>query len=164
MGYTTEFEGAITITPTLNEQEITFLRKFFTTRRMQREGGPYFVDGEGFFGQGNGPDKVYDHNRPPKGQPGLWCNYEVSDDGTQLFWSGTEKSYNMDEWLGYLIQHFIGAEPDARIHYPEDFDFLQGHTLNGQMEAQGEETEDRWLLEVEDNIVRVRPGHIVYED
>ena len=52
MGYTTEFDGSVSISPPLNAHEIAYLRKFAASRRMDRARGPYFVDGSGPFGQG----------------------------------------------------------------------------------------------------------------
>ena len=52
MGYTTEFEGSVSISPPLNAHEIAYLRKFAASRRTARARGPYFVDGSGPFGQG----------------------------------------------------------------------------------------------------------------
>jgi hypothetical protein len=51
MGYTTEFDGSVSISPPLNAHEIAYLRKFAASRRMDRARGPYFVDGSGPFGQ-----------------------------------------------------------------------------------------------------------------
>lgn len=64
MGYTTEFTGSIAITPPLNPEEIAYLNKFSDTRRMDREKGPYFVDGTDEFGQGKDPD-IHNYNSPP---------------------------------------------------------------------------------------------------
>lgn len=72
------------------------------------------------------------------GFPGIWCDWEVHDTGSMIAWNDSEKSYSMPEWMVYLIQNF-----------------LQGHTLNGTMSAQGEEPDDMWLLHVKDNIVSV---------
>ena len=43
MGYTTTFEGSISIEPPLNEQEISFLRDFNDTRHVNRTRGPLYV-------------------------------------------------------------------------------------------------------------------------
>jgi hypothetical protein len=56
MGYTTEFDGSVSISPPLNAHEIAYLRKFAASRRMDRARGPYFVDGSGPFGQGHDDD------------------------------------------------------------------------------------------------------------
>lgn len=151
MGYTTEFFGQIKVEPPLNAEEIEYLKKFAGTRRMLRSKGPYFVDGTGFKGQGDDPD-VIDHNEPPNGQPGLWCHWVPTDDGTAIEWDGGEKFYEAEVWMKYLIRHFIcwrplanGAE-DWLPHFGE-------HRCNGEIEAQGERSDDHWFLVVENNEV-----------
>src|SRR5215467_9643211 len=68
MGYTTEFDGRVSVSPPLNRHEIVYLLKFAATRRMDRTRGPYFVDGSGPFGQGR-DDDIQNFNQPPAGQP-----------------------------------------------------------------------------------------------
>lgn len=150
MGYTTEFSGFITVDPPLNEAEIAYLTKFSETRRMKRAKGPYFVDGSGFMGQGSDRD-VQDHNRPPDCQPGLWCHWVPSEDGTDIHWDGGEKFYDSAEWMEYIINHFF--KPGAIAPLP----FLQkNHKCNGVIKAQGEEMDDRWKLIVKDNKVTTK--------
>lgn len=157
MGYTTEFNGRIEVSPPLNKEEIEFLNKFNHSRRMDRAKGPYYVDGSGSYGQGNDPD-IRDYNAPPEGQPGLWCQWVPSEDGKYIEWDGGEKFYDSAEWMKYIIQHFIGPDPIAKHELP----FLQGHDCNGEIDAQGEEVDDRWRLIVENSVVRVASGHIEY--
>ena len=148
MGYTTDFWGEVKIDPPLNDAEREFLNKFAGTRRMACEQGPYFVDRSGFAGQGN--EGVTDYNRPPDGQPGLWCQWVPTEDGTAIEWNGVEKFYGAPEWMKYLIDHFL--KPDAAADLP----FLQkNHVCNGVIEAQGEDPDDRWRLIVTDNVVKV---------
>lgn len=148
MGYTTNFNGQIEIVPPLNAEEIAYLNKFSETRRMSRLEGPYFINGSEMFGQGRDSD-ITDYNSPPQGQPGLWCNWIPTPDGKAIEWNETEKFYQSDKWMKYLIEHFIGSDPKAKDTLP----FLQGHTLNGTIEAQGEDSDDRWDLIVKDNKV-----------
>ena len=150
MGYTTEFVGGIEINPPLSETEIEFINKFARTRRMKCEQGPYYVDRGGYAGQDHGPD-VIDYNKPPDDQPGLWCHWESTPDGEEIGWNGGEKFYNSAEWMQYIIDHFLGNNPIAQSELP----FLTGHILNGKIIAQGEDTEDRWILYVKDNKVSV---------
>lgn len=153
MGYTTEFEGSIAVEPPLSAEEISYLTKFNDTRRMRRKNGPYCVEGSGF---SYGVDSdVIDHNNPPEGQPGLWCQWRPTEDGKDIIWDGGEKFYDSPEWMQYIIDHFIGVDPIAKKVDPENFAFLQGHVCNGQIEAQGEYSDDRWLLIVENNKVKV---------
>lgn len=79
-------------------------------------------------------DDRYDY----KTHPSIHCDWE-SPDGATIRWNGSEKSYAMPEWLKWLIENK-----------------LQGHTLNGEMYAEGEEQGDRWMLIVEDNVVKVK--------
>jgi len=157
MGYTTEFDGQVSISPPLNAEEIEFLRKFNQSRRMACTQGPYYVDRGGFAGQEDGPD-VIDYNQPPKGQPSLWCQWMPSEDGTAIVWDGGEKFYYAPEWMKYLIEHFVGDAPLAKAALP----FLQRHKLNGEIKAQGEDADDQWLLIVEDNKVSVADAIISY--
>lgn len=156
MGYDTRFEGVVTVDPPLNFAERAYLRLFASTRRMDRGNGPYFVDGTGFSGQGHDGD-IIDYNSPPGGQPGLWCKWAPSDDGTEIAWTGAEKFYHAEAWMKYLIDHFLkpGAEAlqssDARFA-----DFTFDHVVNGEIAAYGEDPTDQWRLVVRDNGVAVQ--------
>ena len=159
MGYTTEFSGSVTIDPPLNQEENDYLRKFSDTRRMHRKNGPYFVDGTGDFGQGRDAD-IINFNDPPPGQPSLWCQWVPSDDGTTIEWDGGEKLYCAEEWMAYIIDHFLKPGAEAKASLP----FLQAnHVCNGDIEAQGEDADDRWLLRVRNNKVTTHNGTVVYE-
>ena len=118
MGYTTEFSGQISISPSLPSKKVVALNKFCETRH----------EGETDVGIG------------------IWCDYQVSDDGRFLSWNGSEKSYYMERWLPFLIQKFFA-----------------GYKLNGRLEASGESSGDRWALVVEDSQVSVKRGRVVYE-
>lgn len=159
MGYTTEFEGSVSIDPPLNQQEVEFLVKFSNSRRMNRKNGPYFVDGSGWHGQGQ-DDDIIDYNDPPEGQPGLWCKWIPNTDGTAIVWTGAEKFYSSFEWMEYIIDHFLAPNAIAKDQLP----FLQAnHIVNGEIYAQGEEHDDTWKLVVENNKVSRKFGKIVYD-
>lgn len=146
---------------------------------MNRTGGPYLADPGDDFGQyvimfgsddegRQPPDKIIDFNRPPSGQPGLWCKWEPTDDGTAIVWDGGEKFYDSPEWMQYLIDHFLKPGAQAQQVAPEYRDdrfdhFTWDHVLNGQIRAEGEEPGDHWMLIVKDNDVSVRQGKVVYE-
>lgn len=147
IGYTTDFSGSIKVYPPLNAAEIEYVNRFARTRRMDREEGPYYAVDDGDFGQRTTPG-IRDYNRPPEGQPGLWCQWRPTDDGTAIEWDGGEKFYDSPEWMTYVIDHFL--KPGAVANLP----FLQkNHVCNGQILAQGEDPHDRWTLEVTDNVV-----------
>lgn len=126
MGYTTQFLGAINVEPPFNAQEIQFLKEFIKN------------------------DNIYpDTNR------NLSYLQWTTFDGKSLEWDKNEKFYDAAEWMSYLIFHFFGANPIAKINSPEKFSFLQGHRLNGKIEAQGEEVKDKWDLIVENNVLSI---------
>jgi len=158
MGYSTDFEGAIDIDPPLNQKEIEYIRKFNDTRRTDRENGPYYVGAGGLAGQAHEAD-IHNYNSPPAEQPGLWCQWTVTDDGTQIEWDGGEKFYSAGEWMKYIIQHFLCQDPIAK-KVNKYFDFLQGHTCNGVIRAYGEDPEDLWSIHVEDNVVTLKEAKV----
>ena len=127
------------------------------------EEGAYYVGShsDGDMGQKN-DHSILDYNTPPgqleygsnflgdrykenkqrieagKCQPGLWCQWTVSDDGKTLEWDGGEKFYYYTDWLKYLITHF--------------FD-VWGVKLNGQIKWRGEYFEDTGTIFVENSNV-----------
>lgn len=158
MGYHTEFDGEISIEPALNQEEIDYLNAFADSRRMNRTKGPYHI-GNGEYGQDH-EDDIINYNRPPMGQPGLWCHWIPTKDGKMLVWNGAEKFYDSAEWMQYLIDHFLSPIAIAKTELP----FLQAnHVLNGKINAQGEEPSDIWQLVVENNVVNRKQGRIVYD-
>lgn len=129
--------------------------------------GEYFVGGLGSFGQ-DSDASVINNNCPPgqlpwgerksyedndelieKGlcQPGLWCQWILTGDGTELQWDGGEKFYYYTEWLKYLINHFF-----------EKWDIK----LNGEIEWVGEDSDDRGIIVVKNNKVKVYRAQITY--
>jgi len=163
VGYNTDFSGKINVVPPLNEFEISFIKEFSKTRHQGYVGGPYVVTDFVHLTGGEVPGA---QNTPPKGQPGLWCDWVSTDDGTAIEWDGGEKFYDSAAWMTYLIDTFLsdgctlmremasGMDPDR--FYPDEFEaFTFDHVLNGVIEAQGEETSDHWWLLVKDNVVEV---------
>ena len=161
MGYNTEFRGAVTVVPPLNRHEIAYLRRFAETRRMDRERGPYYC-GKGYAGQADEPD-IRDYNKPGFEQPGLWCKWEPTDDGSQIEWNQAEKFYDADAWMAYLIRTFLmpgaplaeelASPVPGRYYAPEFSHFTFDHVVNGVIDAEGEEPDDVWQLIVTDNVV-----------
>lgn len=155
MGYTTDFDGSFTVTPTLTEDDRVFLEKFSRTRRMARNVGPeYGVDGEFYvFGKGwagqDHDETIIDYNRPPRTQPGLWCQWVPTEDGNEIEWDGGEKFYDYVEWLEYLIEKILAP---------------RGYTLNGTVFWQGEEDSDRGKIVVTNNVVKTKRARLVYDD
>jgi hypothetical protein len=168
MGYTTDFTGEVTIDPPLNEDETSFLSDFNATRRMHRTRGPLFVKGTGIQGQGNDKD-VLNFNASDPDQPGLWCQWVPTEGGEALEWDGGEKFYNATEWMEYIVHRLLSpaAREYVNAHITEDprlASFTCDHTVNGEIEASGEEPGDVWVIRVEDNVVTAADGKVVYDD
>ncbi len=124
--------------------------KVADTRRMDCEQGPYYVDRGRGAGQDESDPGIRDYNTPPEGQPGLWCRWVPTEDGTAIEWSGDDKFYDADEWMPYLIDHFLKPGALGSGQLP----FLQAnHTMNGTIKAQGEDMDDRWKIVVKNNEV-----------
>ncbi len=164
MGYTTEFEGRFEISPPLSPEHRTYLAEFARTRRMRRGqefqagignrevpvlkdpvresvGLPWGIQGEfcvagpGYRGQDRDPS-IEDYNYPPGTQPGLWCQWVPTEDGSSLVWDGGEKFYFYTEWLEYMIKNFF---------------IPWGYVLNGAVKYAGEDSSDRGRIDVKNN-------------
>ena len=102
--------------------------------------GEYFIGGEYSFSANYDDPSILNINRPPKTQPGLWCQWIVDEDGN-IAWDQNEKFYCYIEWLEYIIKNFI--EPS-------------GYTVSGVIEWQGESWDDRGLIIVRENQIEVK--------
>ena len=139
MGYSTDFNGMIKISPNLKELDKEFLDKFFQIRHMKRDmsklkgiskndikefgndGCFYLKDYDNF-------NEMYDFNffiniNDSGDMPSLWCNLEIVEDNGESFvqWNGSEKTYGINEengWFTWLIDNFF--KPN-------------GYVLNGEM-------------------------------
>ncbi len=164
MGYTTDFCGKFEFNKPVEPWLVEYVDKFCNSRRMKRDNekikelypkwkdlcfngelgveGEYFIGGIGFMGQGD-DDSVLNNNDPACTQPGLWCQWVVTEDGKYLEWDGGEKFYEYERWLEYLIDNFFTP---------------LGYILNGDVEWQGEDYEDLGTLHVVNNVLEVEYG------
>lgn len=74
---------------------------------------------------------------------------ELTDDLNAIRWNGAEKTRGMDMAVTMLVK-------ETRKQFPE-------FTLNGTLQAQGEDADDRWDLVVEDGAVRIVKYRMVGE-
>jgi len=150
MGYTTNFTGKFNITPSLLPEDNTFLNNFASTRRVARNLGPeYGIEGEFCVEDGGWADNtVINYNRPPSTQPGLYCQWIPTEDGTALVWDGNEKFYNYVEWLRYLIDTILAP---------------RGYILSGDCVWEGESSDDMGKISVDNNVITVKKGRVVYD-
>ena len=99
MGYTTEFRGHFDISPPLPAETLEELGLFLEERHSYTT------------------------------HPSIHCDWDFSDDGCQMYWNGSEKSYNMLQWAIYLKNKFFPS-----------------HTVSGRIHARGEEFDDIWEM------------------
>lgn len=152
MGYTTYFSGGFSFNKPCDPFLKEYLNAFAEVSHMKRdvneirtldpqwnehcfrgnlgEEGAFYIKKESDNFRDCVEDKtIIDLNTPPKGCPGLWCQWIVEED--QLVWDEGEKFYNYVEWLKFLIKYFIGPS---------------GYVLNGSVEYEGEEPSDDALV------------------
>ena len=79
---------------------------------------------------------MVDDSEPPAGQPGLWCNWVPTADGTGIEWNGREKFYRYEAWLFYLITHLLKP---------------WGYVLQGQVTWRGQDRRDVGTIHVAHN-------------
>lgn len=177
MGYSTDFFGDFRLDRPLTAPHAEYLRAFSATRRMGRdvtvvatlpdpirEAAGLPVGPEGGYclvavpspllrgGDWQAARKaagILDYNHPPKGQPGLWCQWVPNEDGTAIEWDGGEKFYDYVPWIAYLIEHFL--QP-------------WGYVLNGTVEWIGEDPDDRGRIAITNNRLRKQFGRVVYDE
>jgi hypothetical protein len=153
MGYTTDFYGSFRLDRPMQLEHARYLHAF-RSRRMRRDahkaatlpdriraavGLP--VGDEGGYcvaGSHDNDPSVVDGNRPPQGQPGLWCQWMPSEDHQAIVWDGCESFSYYVEWLEYVIAHFLGP---------------WGYVLNGVVRWEGEEPGDTGTIHVVNNRV-----------
>jgi hypothetical protein len=141
-----------------------FTNLIATPEVIYGEDGGYFAFDDGQSGQSH-DSSIIDYNTAPGQldfgldnwgendtkiraglcQPGLWCQWVITEDGTELEWDGSEKFYNYVEWLQYLITNFFEK---------------WGINLNGEISWVGEDRDDTGKIVVEDNnIVVIDDGY-----
>lgn len=169
MGYTTNFTGQLKFSTPLTKEQVSYIQAFNQTRRMKRNSdlaeqmpdpkrkaaklpigrdAQFFVGNETDMGQVM-DSSVVEYNSPPFGQPGLWCNWTVSNDGTALLWDESEKFYDYVEWLQYMIDHFFSP---------------WNTKLNGTIDWEGEDHSDTGTIKVVDSVISIDNGVVTSEE
>lgn len=149
MGYTTEFQGKLTISPPLPAPLVKYINQMAETRRMKRNlpahfgvEGEFYVEGTGFSGQDHDAT-VIEYNTPPSTQPSLWLQWNISEDGTTLAWDENEKFYSYVTWLAYLYKQIL---------------LPLGYELSGSIKWRGEEFDDTGEIQVGGAVVSTSDG------
>jgi hypothetical protein len=160
MGYTTDFTGKLVFNKPLDEETRKLWTGLASSRRMKRDivklaemhsisveeaikkwcrdGSLYFNEAD-LSNYGQTRDlSIIDYNSPPVSQPGLWLKWVYDVGGNALIWNDGEKFYDYVAWLLYLIDTLF---------------MPRGYLLNGQIEYQGEDPDDRGTIYVKNNII-----------
>jgi hypothetical protein len=134
MGYSTDFEGAFLVTPRLTAQDRTWLWNFAATR--------------------------HEDDDDPASVVGLYCQWIPSDDGAIIEWDGGEKFYNYVEWIEYLVHNIL----DPKGPFWTEPALSQRYVLSGEVTWQGEGWDDKGMIRIVDNDVKVLQGVVTYEE
>jgi hypothetical protein len=81
----TTFTGRFDLDRPLTEEHRAILEDFYEEEHMYEDGlrgGPGMPDG-------------------------FYCQWQPTEDGAGLEWDGVEKFYHFEEWLEYLVAHYI---------------------------------------------------------
>lgn len=165
MGYTTKFSGKILLDNKLSDKEYDFYTRWSFTRRCARSdftNGCYFAiadmkDENDYRGQNT--KNIINSNIPAE-QPSLWCQWVIGKDKKTIRWDGNEKFYASTMWMAYIAEHFFNKNPMAKRLYPEEFGFLNGNNMNGEIYAKGEDRDDVFKIEVVNSKVYLRQGNV----
>lgn len=114
------------------------LREWMNARKA---GGQFFSmndEGPGVLGHDltkPGSSVLGDQENP---LPGIWCQWVPSEDGGALEWDGGEKFYSYEEWLTFLLDHFLTP---------------WGYKVSGEIDWRGQDSDDTGTLFVVANEV-----------
>lgn len=131
------FSGFITIEPPLSNEERDYVNAFKRTRRVDRVQGPHFLTTRDPASDIN----VIDENRPAYGQPSLWCQWEITQDGRRIVFDEGEREFEKPlEWMAYLIDHFLRLNPFvmeefAQVRRDYGIPNFTGHICNGHIQC-----------------------------
>ncbi|HKX67639.1 MAG TPA: hypothetical protein VJN29_10475 [Intrasporangium sp.] len=173
MGFSTTFMGRLDIEPRLNSAEVEWLRayaeldrRYFTDPyevpmnpkafRLERERQ---LEEErqqlraGSKGKRLAATEAFTSLTPGDGSPYAHLDWKPCMDGCCLSWDNrTDKSRMAEEWLQYLIDHFLRPGASARRSAKPDFSqFTFDHVLNGVIAAERDDTRALWLIRCRDN-------------
>lgn len=168
MGYRVKTIGHIDVRPALNDDEYEYLTAFAESRRWSRPQGPFWVPSTPFgFDEDTAGASTDAINRPPGGQPGLWCPWTPSCRGDCLVIreEGTDgKNYGIVPWLQYLLDTFL--IPGATAQGEPGFEaFTFDHEVTGVIAAYRNDSGELWLVNASDGKVAhqtLRPGDPYY--
>lgn len=154
MGFDTEYLGHLRITPRLNRAEVEWLNGFADWGALP-DGDPFrlpmnpraalakaFADAGGsMVGPSTVPHGVRD--------------WRVCEHGDRISWVRSHKSNDAVQALTFLATHYLGPEARAKNSDNPDFAaFTFDHRLDGLIAAVRDDTEELFLIHVENSTFR----------
>lgn len=123
MGYHTDFKGILTFKHEATAKQLAELKKYLGNDVRDIFNIP----------QNRMPKELYQNGK----YGSYWCHIdlELTDDFSGLQWDGCEKTYDLEHIVNWLSDKM-------REQWPE-------FELEGKMQAQGEDMDDRWELVME---------------
>ncbi|QRG65954.1 hypothetical protein [Brevibacillus choshinensis] len=158
LGYSTAFEGYLEVDKELDDDSFELLKGLARTRRIKRDpqileqlgygtAESLGIDGELYVEPAGKTNdycpSIINQNEPPGRQPGIFLQWIPTEDRKRIIWDRGIKFYNADEWIMYLIDNILSP---------------RGYIVNGIVNAQGEDEEDKWRIEVKENTVDIIEG------
>jgi len=186
MGYTTDFEGSLTLTPALNTEQSEYLNLLFSTRRMKRNVSKLMELYKGEHGNPFAKDKT------PEAIYGREGEYFAMDDGQsgQLH-DDSIIDYNVPPCQAGFMRDTMGAVPglwcgwciesdgselmwdggEKFYNYVAWLKYIFKHFFNpwgikayGEIRWFGEDRDDMGEIKVKDNEVFVFDAEVTYGD
>lgn len=162
MGLSTKYLGRFDITPALNEVEVEWLRAFAAIdRRHYSE--PYEVamnpraveqaaaTRASAGGSRPSPDP-FTSLTPRDGSPSPHLDWVPCPTGCCLVWTGDEKSRAAEEWICYLIDHFLRPNAQASRDARPDFEeFTFDHVVSGVVAGCRDDNRELFLIRCRNN-------------
>ena len=154
MGFNTEYLGYLRITPTLNRAEVEWLSGFADWGALpdgdafRLPMNPRAARAKAFAGAGGsvaGPEAV------PHGVH----HWRVCEHGDRISWVRSEKSNDAVQALTFLDQYYLGPDALAKTSANPDLaGFTFDHRLDGVIVGEREDTDELFLIRVEDSTFR----------
>ncbi|HEY3692100.1 MAG TPA: hypothetical protein VGL46_17685 [Pseudonocardiaceae bacterium] len=172
----THFWGSITVDPPLNEHETTYLKEKVAGDWDAHPRGPYRTRPAESAVTANaihrGRSATDAPALPAQNVPALYCDWVLADDGTTLGIAERETYNDPAGWARYLIDTFLRpgavlqhdlAHRLAGWDYPPELDYFSfDHVCNGEVDAQGQQRDDRWRIAVRDNQLSIQDGYMIF--
>lgn len=161
MRYPIQFDSHLTLDRPLSPQHLAYLNQFVQIRRVALsvehlqaipdplreavglplgEEGAYFVDLD-FDHERLLEPMVLNINKPPHGQPSLWCAWRFDLGGASLSYSDSYNLYRCYVWLQYLLEHFL---------------LPWGYRVHGEIYWQGAEAADHGKITAHGNTLDIQ--------